>query len=214
MREKARFLPRVIRAILGWRSSIIVFLLFGDSLALAQEKVLSESRDLLKHFSIRNEPWYNPDVCGLNCLVMFFILHGRQVNPREMVAGLPVTSKGLSLKALQNYSLHKGFEVHVVKATPSSLHRIPLPAIAHLGQGVEDHYVLLCDVDNTQVTIFDGTSFSVERKERENFEKDWSGYLIIAQALQGHRWLLGCLFLVGALGLVWFVLRLRCERRM
>ncbi len=171
--------------------------------ALLPVRVPGAEEDPLSRFSIVPQPWQQKGRCGANCVVVFLQSYGRKVESLEVLNGIPLTDRGASLQTLKEQSTRYGVPVEVVRATRAALDDIPLPAIAHKGQGSNEHYVLLCEVGREHVVVVDGTSLSVERQERSAFEKEWSGYLLVradrsAAALHAAVSALGVLCLVAA----------------
>lgn len=175
--------------LVGWLG---IFSLIG----FLPDQTLADKEDSLSKFAVVEQPWQQKGRCGPNSLVLFLQLHGRNVAPIEVLKSVPLSNRGASLQALKEQSIYFGVSAEVVRATRGALDSIPLPAIAHIGQGFKEHYVLLCEVGKEHVVIVDGTSLSVERQERTVFEKEWSGHLLVhpdwsATALQAAVLVLG-----------------------
>lgn len=185
-----------IHGLIGW--SVPFFLI-----ALLPARAPAGEEDSLSRFSVVQQPWQQKGRCGPNCLVLFLQSHGGKVAPSEVLNGILLTDQGASLQTLKEQSTRDGVPAEVVRATRAALDDIPLPAIAHVGQGTQEHYVLLCEVGTDHVVVVDGNSLSVERQDRAGFEKEWSSYLLVradrsAAALQAAVLVLSILCILTA----------------
>ncbi len=139
----------------------------------------------LERFSIHLEPWQRKNCCGASCLFVLLRAYGRPVSHAEVIGAAGGGKNGISLAALRKTATSFGLDAQAVTCTPPDLDRVPLPAIAHLGEGNEQHYVLICEIAADRVRITDGTTGEVKFIRRAAFEKHWSGYLLIAD---DNRW--------------------------
>jgi len=135
-------------------------------------------------FASHREPWQADSACGPNCLYVFLRAHGRPVEHDQLLSETRLGKKGLSLQALEEYARGRGLEVEVVKGKPASLDELPLPAVAHMGPGYNDHFVVLCEMRGSQVRIVDGTMGASFTMDRARFEQDWSGYLLAVRQVR------------------------------
>jgi hypothetical protein len=76
-----------------------------------------------------------------------------------------------------------GVQAQVVFAKPAALQQIPLPAIALLGEGLDDHFVLLCKVQNGRASFVDGTTGRSYERDLSEFISQWSGYLLLSAGI-------------------------------
>lgn len=167
---------------------------------------------MLARFAVSREPWQEGNACGANCLFVLLRLYGCAVTHEEVVSGLPRESRGSHLGALQDYAVSRGVRAEVCRATPAVLDRLPLPAIAHLGEGANDHFVVLCAVTERQVQVLDGTRGQLQWLDKGAFEHQWSGYMLLAQEPPlVELWHLGIWALAGWL-LAWLMVN-RLGRR-
>jgi ATP-binding cassette subfamily B protein len=73
-----------------------------------------------------------------------------------------------------------GFIAKGVKGNYDSLLKIPKPAIAHLKLPNNLlHYVVIIKVDNKRLLVMDPATGKLEKRNKEEFSKDWTGILVI-----------------------------------
>ena len=127
--------------------------------------------------------WRTPKQCGRNAAYMLIKLFGISADYRSMASEIPVFEGGSRLSDIARSVRARGLDVRAVRATPDSLERIPLPAIAHseeeTGQG---HYVVLLRVSPESVSLIDGTTARYAELERDKFHELWSGHLLVLRS--------------------------------
>jgi ATP-binding cassette subfamily B protein len=79
---------------------------------------------------------------------------------------------GASLRAICEGANELGLSARAVKASPTGLAQLPLPAIVHWDG---NHWVVLYDVSDTHVRISD-PAIGKRRMTRADFEAKWSGF--------------------------------------
>jgi ATP-binding cassette, subfamily C, bacteriocin exporter len=90
--------------------------------------------------------------------------------------------KGTSLFGLVEAAKRLGFTAKGVKANIENLTDIEYPAIAHiLSQGKFPHYVVIYKVTSKYVQFMDPEYGDMKKFTLENFEKEWTGYMVLLQ---------------------------------
>jgi ATP-binding cassette subfamily B protein len=116
--------------------------------------------------------------CGAACLAAVCRHFGRSV-PLTMVRDVVGTSlDGTSLRGLVAGAERLGLAARAVKASPSRLDSMPLPAICHW-QG--NHWVVLYDTNERFVRVSDPVA-GPRRIVRSEWEANWSGYSCLVAA--------------------------------
>jgi ATP-binding cassette subfamily B protein len=110
--------------------------------------------------------------CGVACLAMVCRHFGRAVSLSFIRRVVQANTEGTSLKALCRTATTLGLAARAVKAAPSLLAHLPLPAIVHWQA---HHWVVLYDVSKRQVRLADPAS-GLRRLSRAAFEAHWTGY--------------------------------------
>jgi ABC-type bacteriocin transporter len=118
--------------------------------------------------------------CGAACLVS--IGNHFQVNlPIARVRQLANTDKrGTNVLGIIEGAEKMGFTAKGVKGGLDALDKIPLPAIAHVViQNQLHHYVVIYSVNKDKIEVMDPAFGKIETYTYENFQKIWSGVLIL-----------------------------------
>ncbi len=127
--------------------------------------------------------WRTPKQCGRNAAYMMLKLYGINADYRGLAAEIPVFEGGSRLSDLAKSVRARGLDVQAVRATPDSLERIPLPAIAHSEEGTgQGHYVVLLRVSPESVSLIDGTTARRVELGRDQFHDLWSGHLLVLKS--------------------------------
>jgi ATP-binding cassette subfamily B protein len=86
---------------------------------------------------------------------------------------------GTNLLGLVQAAEQLGFSARAVKGPFETLHRVPLPAIAHLrtDEGL-GHFVVLHRIERRAVVVADPAR-GVQRLTRDEFCRHWTGYLLV-----------------------------------
>ncbi|MDR1055656.1 MAG: peptidase domain-containing ABC transporter [Prevotellaceae bacterium] len=119
--------------------------------------------------------------CGAACLASAAAYYGLQV-PIARIRQMASTDKrGTNVAGLLEAAQKLGFTAKGVKGKFESLAKIPLPAIAHLTvkEGQLHHFAVIYKVTSTYIKIMDPASGKVERKPIDEFEKEWTGILVL-----------------------------------
>jgi ABC-type bacteriocin/lantibiotic exporter with double-glycine peptidase domain len=134
--------------------------------------------------------------CGAACLTAVCRHFGRAVSLPTVRDAVATALDGTSLAGLAAGAERLGLAARAVKASPSRLDTLPLPAICHW-QG--NHWVVLHDSDHRSVRVMDPLT-GPRRILRPEWDKNWSGFACLvaptpamANVAEGQppwRWLL------------------------
>lgn len=118
--------------------------------------------------------------CGAACLASISA-HYKLKLPISRIRQLAGTDKkGTNALGLIQAAEKLGFMAKGVKGGTDSLAKIPLPAIAHvIVKEVLQHYVVIYKVTDKYVEIMDPGDGQIHKKSIEEFEKEWTGVLIL-----------------------------------
>ena len=97
---------------------------------------------------------------------------GRKVSLARIRQLCHTATDGTSLKALCRAAVELGLAARALKVSLRNLPVMPLPAIVHW-EG--NHWMVLYDVDETQVRVAD-PALGLRKIPRKEFEQKWSGY--------------------------------------
>ncbi|MBE8725006.1 peptidase domain-containing ABC transporter [Flavobacterium hungaricum] len=118
--------------------------------------------------------------CGAACLAS--IGNHFKVNlPIARIRQYANTDKrGTNVLGIIEAAEKMGFTAKGVKGGLDSLDKIPLPAIAHIVTKEQlQHYVVVYKVDKSKITVMDPGFGKMETYSFEDFQKIWSGVLIL-----------------------------------
>ena len=121
--------------------------------------------------------------CGAACLASISE-HYKLSLPIARIRQYASTSqKGTTLLGLREAAIKLDFIAKGVKASMDSLEEIPLPAIAHVMIKLEEHefphYMVIYKVTKSHVKVMDPSTGKLEKKTRAEFEKIFTGYMLI-----------------------------------
>lgn len=118
--------------------------------------------------------------CGAACLASISA-HYKLYLPISKIRQYASTDKkGTNVLGLVEAAEKLGFEVKGVRGTMDSIPKIPLPAIAHIVvKEVLQHYVVIYKVSKKHIWIMDPGKGKVEKKILADFEKEWTGVLVL-----------------------------------
>ncbi|MDE5420194.1 peptidase domain-containing ABC transporter [Labilibaculum sp. DW002] len=118
--------------------------------------------------------------CGAACLASISA-HYKLKLPISRIRQMAGTDKkGTNALGLIKAAEKLGFTAKGVKGGTDSLPKIPLPAIAHvIVKEVLQHYVVILKATDTYVEIMDPGDGQIHKKSIEEFEKEWTGVLIL-----------------------------------
>jgi len=118
--------------------------------------------------------------CGAACLasVAAYYRTGMPVSLIRQYAG--TDRKGTNVLGITEAATRMGFLAKGVKGDRSSLFKIPKPAIAHvIVKEVLAHFVVIVRTGKKEITIMDPADGKLHRMTYDEFEKMWSGILIL-----------------------------------
>ncbi len=110
--------------------------------------------------------------CGATSLAIVCRAFGKSVSLARIRQLVHTGLDGASLKAICEGANELGLAARAIKASPSGLAQLPLPAIVHWDG---NHWVVLYDVDDTHVRISD-PGLGKRRMPLAEFNAKWSGY--------------------------------------
>ncbi|HEV2763527.1 MAG TPA: peptidase domain-containing ABC transporter [Pyrinomonadaceae bacterium] len=113
--------------------------------------------------------------CGAASLAMVLRAYGKHVSINRLRDMVNVTREGAALYSIAEAAESLGFHTRGIRATYEHLLKIELPAIAHW-EGY--HYVVLYEARDDRVVVAD-PAIGLRRLTREEFEKGWTGYLLL-----------------------------------
>ncbi len=115
--------------------------------------------------------------CGAACLAMILRYYGKFVSINRLRDMANVTRDGATLHSVAGAAENLGFHSRGVKAGYEALLKVDLPAIAHW-EGY--HYIVLYEATPGGVIVADPAR-GLRKMSREQFEKGWSGYLLLLE---------------------------------
>ena len=117
---------------------------------------------------------------GATCLASV-AAHYELSIPVARIRQIASTDKnGTSVPGLVETAEKLGFSVKGVKGDITAIPEIPTPTIAHvIIKEVPHHYVVIFKVSNKEVGIMDPATGKSETQSLADFEKIWSGVLIL-----------------------------------
>lgn len=121
--------------------------------------------------------------CGAACLASvaaYWHLHIPITRIRQYAG---TDKKGTNILGLTEASKKLGLNAIGVRGEMESLSKIPLPAIAHLELKEKQlhHYVVIYEVTSKYIKIMDPADGQFHKKSIDEFEKDWSGVLVLLE---------------------------------
>jgi len=155
--------------------------------------------------------WRCKRACGVNCL--YVLLRDYRIETdydgllQELYAAAPEGEN--SLADLTRAAEARGLPLVAARTTPFGLRDLEKPVIVHIEPAEGDsggHFVLVLDTTDDAVTVMDGTTATITRRNWREFNQRWSGcVLLVKPPLSAFQELLvwaSCLGLGGALGYV------------
>jgi len=130
---------------------------------------------------------------------MLLKLHGEKATYEEIESQLPVTRSGSSITDMRAYLRAQGLNATILKATPETLLRCPLPLIAHHEEekATTGHYVIVLATDSERVDFLDGTTAIDTTQAMTEFRKNWSGYVLVIEERPWWHRLFPVAFILG-----------------
>jgi peptidase C39-like protein len=158
------------------------------------------------------EIWRTANRCGANAAYIALRLNNIDADYDRVLERLPINERGTTLREMRDGLASFGLDVQVVRATPDSLRRCPLPVIAHFEEQKEagGHYQVIIQARSDGVLAIDGTSANTGWIEMQEFREHWTGYLLI---MERRPWWRPLVPVAVVLGLAPLVLGLCLPRR-
>ncbi len=118
--------------------------------------------------------------CGAACLTSISAHYKLEIPIARIRQYASTDKKGTNVLGLLEAAQKLGFEAKGVKGDLESLSKIPKPAIAHIIVRERlHHYVVIYKVTKTHITIMDPGMGKMRKKTIAQFEKEWTGVLVI-----------------------------------
>lgn len=125
-----------------------------------------------------------PD-CGANALYVFLRLYNVDCSLDEVRQEVPLTEQGASMLDLKAAAGRHGTRTAVISTPPTGLVE-RLPAIARMaseGRTEEGHYVVVTRADDELVDLIDGATGVSSKVARATFDREFSGYALVANGI-------------------------------
>jgi ATP-binding cassette, subfamily C, bacteriocin exporter len=120
--------------------------------------------------------------CGAAAMASVCAFYKLQIPIARVRQYANTDKKGTSLFGLVEAAKRLGFTAKGVKANIENLPDIEYPAIAHiLSQGKFPHYVVIYKITPKYVQFMDPEYGDMKKFTLENFEKEWTGYMVLLQ---------------------------------
>src|SRR5262245_24271494 len=113
--------------------------------------------------------------CAAACLSMILRYYRKHVSINRLRDLANVSREGASMYTIAEAAETLGFQTRGIRASYEHLEKVELPAIAHW-EGF--HYTVLYEITPNCVVIAD-PAIGLCKLSREEFEKAWSGYLLL-----------------------------------
>jgi ABC-type bacteriocin transporter len=118
--------------------------------------------------------------CGAAALASISAYHRLKVPVSRIRQFASTDRKGTNLLGLIEAASKLGFEARGVRGEFDSLFKIPTPAIAHvIINGILHHYVVIYKATSKFIQIMDPGDGQIHRHKHDEFEKLWTGILVI-----------------------------------
>jgi ATP-binding cassette subfamily B protein len=118
--------------------------------------------------------------CGAACLASIAAHYQLQMPVSRIRQYAGTDKRGTNVLGLIEAAEKLGFQAKGAKGALDSLTKIPLPAIAHviLKNGLH-HFVVIFKVTKKDITFMDPADGQYHKKKITEFEKDWSGVIVL-----------------------------------
>ncbi|MBC7933118.1 MAG: cyclic nucleotide-binding domain-containing protein [Rubrivivax sp.] len=115
--------------------------------------------------------------CGAACMAMILRYYRKHVSINRLRDLVNVSREGATLYSVAEGAERLGFHARGIRASYDHLAKVELPAIAHW-EGY--HYIVLYEANPDYVIVAD-PAIGRRRLSRAEFEKGWTGYLLLMQ---------------------------------
>jgi ABC-type bacteriocin/lantibiotic exporter with double-glycine peptidase domain len=124
--------------------------------------------------------------CGAACLASVSAYYGFMLPISRIRQYAGTDTRGTNLAGMLDASEKLGFIAKAVRIKKESLNEVPLPAIAHLTiRESWHHFVVIYRSERKKILVMDPASGNMENWEKEKFEKQFSGVVLLI-APSGH----------------------------
>jgi hypothetical protein len=178
-------LPAPKRRIVATLAFCVLFAIGSRQVATrASETRELDSRVPPVHDERDNATWRSENQCGLNSLYVLLRLAGIDVDYHDVRRRYPNNGQPTSILTLQDLASQFGLELTAGKTNVVGLQRVAKPVIAHFetvatrGEA-SGHYVVVTNVNEQQVTYVDGTTAETRSVSWEDFNKLWTGFVLV-----------------------------------
>lgn len=126
--------------------------------------------------------------CGAACLASISAHYKLEIPIARIRQYAGTDKKGTNVLGLLEAAQKLGFEAKGVRGVKDSLFKIPKPAIAHVIVKEQlQHYVVIYEVTQSFVKIMDPGTGKIHKKTHGEFEKEWTGVLVIMLPDEGFK---------------------------
>lgn len=173
-------------------------------LTYRQREQLLGDKGLRTNLRLSNSPitlstddlWQTGPYCGANCLYVWLRLLDKDVKHASILSKVPTDENGASLLDLKKVVHTYGFtDVDIYQILDADLPYVKRPFVALLKSTIPHetvgHFVVVCKVDDHQVSAVDGTSANYDTMARDTFRQGFSGYVLtegIAERAGSSSW--------------------------
>lgn len=170
----------------------LLALLFGQIVYLLAASVVRESsiREFIQSAAERHRGTLAVDgityayrqstnnTCGAAAVSFLLTFMGDEVFEQDVMALIPEgIESGYSMLQLAKFARSRGFSARGYMGDVSELPKTGgQPLIAHMKEG---HYVVVMFTDSSDVTFMDPAHGRIMKKSRQQFSKEWSGYMLV-----------------------------------
>ncbi len=119
--------------------------------------------------------------CGAACLASAAAFYKLKLPVARIRQFAGTDKQGTNVLGLVEAAKKLGFEARGVRASAKELSNIPLPAIAHVAMGNQQHYVVIYKVTDRNVEIMDPAGGQMKRMAFADFTTIWTGVLVLLQ---------------------------------
>ena len=133
--------------------------------------------------------------CGAACLASVSAYYGLQLPIAKIRQMASTDKRGTNVIGLIEAAVKLEFDVKAVKAKNidgsnklEPLYKIPIPAIAHIiKNGKFLHYIVLYGITKSKIRIMDPETGALEWYKIEDFNKEWTGILVLLLPKDGFQ---------------------------
>jgi hypothetical protein len=119
--------------------------------------------------------------CGRDCVFLMARLLERECSLSDVDQFVIVANGGSTLADLANGAKRLGMEFRIVQCSPDEIDTLPLPAIALLEPTSyrQQHYVVLLDVQLSEMTFVDASTNRVHVATRKSVPQGFTGFFLV-----------------------------------